>query len=101
MPKKSVNSDEAMESQPSIHPAIPVLYADRIVNMGLGPAVSRLTLGVDGGNNVVMPVTQIVIPTPALFEAVEFMARHLESDEAKMHIIEALEQFKAKLASSG
>lgn len=88
------------DSHSSITLSVPVVYADRIVNVGLGVAVSRLTLGVEAGENNIVPTTQIVLPTPAFFDAIEFMAKHLMTDESRLPIIEAMDQFKAKLTSS-
>lgn len=78
------------------------IYADRIINVGIGTSVSRLTLALEVGENVVTPVAQVVIPTPALFEALEFMATSItRNDKIKKSIVDGLDAFKEKIAKTG
>lgn len=78
-----------------------VIYADRIINVGIGASVSRLTLAMEVGENTFGQFAQLVIPTPALFEVLEFMATTITSnDEVKRRIVDGLETFKAKIAKA-
>lgn len=75
-----------------------IIYVDRILNVGIGGSVCRLSLAVEVGENAFMPTAQLVIPTPALFEALEFMAGSISNnDEVKMKIADILTTFKDKL----
>jgi hypothetical protein len=100
MPTKVKKSTELDNANPSVSAPVPVVYADRIINLGLGVAVSRLTLGLEVGENNILPSTQIVMPTPALFEAIEFMAKHLMTDAARKPVIDALDKFRSELVSA-
>ena len=76
----------------------PVIYADRIINFGVGASVSRITLGMEIGENSFVPVAQVVVPSPSLFEALQVIATKLETDDAmKKGIVDALDAFKHAL----
>ncbi|MDP1678577.1 MAG: hypothetical protein Q8L02_00355 [Candidatus Nitrotoga sp.] len=80
---------------------VQVMYADRITNFGIGISVSRLTLAMEIGKDNFAPHVQLIIPTPALFEALEFMATAItNNDSIKKDIINALDAFKEKLAKT-
>lgn len=89
--KAKINIDENSGS-------IQTIYADRIINIGVGASVCRLTLGVEVADDVMAPTAQIVIPTPALFETIEFLSSSItDNDEIKKNIIEGLDTFKEKI----
>lgn len=95
------NNRNAADQQPAQTLSHGVIYADRITAFGVGPAVSRLTLSMEADDNTVTSIAQIVMPTPALFDALEFMANAIENDESvKKGIIDALDSFKAKLTAA-
>lgn len=75
-----------------------VIYADRIYNVAIGPSVSRLTLAMEVAENTVAPNFQLVIPTPALFEALEFMATTITTnDNVKKGLVDGLNTFREKI----
>lgn len=72
-----------------------LVYVDRILNLGLGPAVSRLTLGMEVGVNTFSPTTTLVIPTTALIDALKGMQSSVhENKEVKAGIIKGLDAIK-------
>lgn len=95
---KKMTKDEPVPVT-SIAPTIQTIYADRIHNIGFGMAVSKLTLAMEVSDNVVNPFAQVVIPTPALFDMLEFISKAVASDpKLTQSIIDSLDAFKAKLA---
>src|SRR5260221_14253830 len=46
------------------------IYADGILNIGLGPNVSRLTFGFENGDQKVKPSIVLVLPTNRMLEAI-------------------------------
>lgn len=92
------NQPEMSQSTP-VAVSIPsqIIYADKIINVGIGISVSRLTLAMEVGANTVAPFAQLIIPTPSLFETLEFMANNVTNNDAiKKGVIEALDNFKEK-----
>ncbi len=72
-----------------------VIYADRITNVSFGPIVSRLTLGLEVSPNLYNQFANIVIPTIALLEIVEFLQKTInENEQLNTGIIEAMSQIK-------
>lgn len=92
------NQPEMAHSTPEVVSMPPqIIYADKIINVGIGVSVSRLTLAMEVGANTVTPFAQLVIPTPSLFETLEFMANNVTNNDAvKKGVIEALDVFKEK-----
>ncbi|WP_416242632.1 hypothetical protein ACLSSQ_10440 [Azospira sp. APE16] len=91
-PKPLQNEIQTSKSMPTN-----VIYADRFTNIGIGSAVTRLTLAVEAGDNNFAPTAQLIMPTPALFEAIQFMAETINNDEIKKNIISTLDLFKEKI----
>jgi hypothetical protein len=86
--------------QAQLHDVAPVqvIYADRVLNAGFGPVVSRLTLGIEVGVNTFTPITTLVIPTIALMEAMDAIQKTIiENDEMRTVIINGMDQVKAQL----
>lgn len=78
-----------------------VIYADRILNFGLGPAVSKIALGMEVGENTFNQFAQLVLPTQGLFEVLEFMSNSIQANnELKQNLIQALEKFKEQLSKT-
>ena len=48
---------------------LPVIYADRVINAGFGPVVSKLTLAMEAGNGIFSPTATLVLPTASLLDA--------------------------------
>jgi hypothetical protein len=75
-----------------------VIYADRILNVGFGPAVSRLTLGMEISPNNYQTLANVVIPTQSLMEAIDVMQQMLyKNTEVKESLINGLDSFKTRL----
>jgi hypothetical protein len=99
----STTDNAIATNQPSasVGVATQVIYADRILSFGIGASVARLTLGMEAGENTFVPVAQIVIPTPSLFEALQVMATKIATDdELKKGIVDAMDAFKASLTKT-
>ena len=80
---------------------VQVLYADRILNVGFGPVVSRLTLGLENGPNAFTPFVTLVIPTIALMDAVETLQKNvIGNQDMNAMIIKGIDQVKDKLEQS-
>lgn len=78
-----------------------VIYADRILNLGIGPAVTKLALGLEVGTNTYAQFAQLVVPTQGLLEVLAFMSNTIsENHELKQGIIQALEKFKEQLSQT-
>jgi len=79
-----------------------VIYADRIVSVGVGQSVSRLTLATETSELSVIPFAQLVIPTPILFDTIEFLTKYvMENSETNASLIDSLATFKSKLDELG
>lgn len=57
-----------------------VIYADAIINAGFGPAVSRITFGVEAGPRKLSPFATVVIPTHRLIEGLTAMQSLLDGN---------------------
>lgn len=78
-----------------------IIYADKIVNIGVGIGVSRLTLALESDDTNVSAFAQVVMPTANLFEAVEFMANALNNNaDLKKKLAIAMDEFRNKLEPS-
>lgn len=93
---------EANQSSDNLQPAGPpekVIYVDKIINIGVSPWVSRLTFALEMSEGVSSSLTQLIIPTPALFDTLEFLTKTMTArDDVKQNLVEALDQFKEKLS---
>jgi hypothetical protein len=101
--KKSVEPVEQAQMAPPIVVGVPtqVIYADRILNMGIGASVSKLTLALDVGDNTVAPFANLVLPTTSLLEALEFMSSAISSnEELKKSIVAGLDALRDKLTKT-
>lgn len=63
------------------NPGVPVFYTDRIVSFSIGPAVSKLNLGVEVNKNLAMTTATLVIPTSALIESLSFLQATLHENK--------------------
>ncbi|MBI5435915.1 MAG: hypothetical protein HY937_02185 [Nitrosomonadales bacterium] len=102
MKQVSKNTDaqnKAQEQQPIIQGGpMQVIYADRILNVGFGPGVSKLTLGMETGPNTFAPILSVVIPTIAFMEAMQALGKTFsESDEMRTVIFDGMDKVKAQL----
>lgn len=96
--KAAQDKATAQVEQPIVASQMQVIYADRILNAGFGPVVSRLTLGIEVGNNVFAPFATLVVPTISLMEAMEAIHKSvIENTEMKSVIFDGLDKVKAQL----
>lgn len=99
MPAKSDAAVSSTQTADAPH-AIQVIYADRIVEAGVGSAVSRLTLGIETGPNNYTPTIRLVMPTPALFEAIANISNSaINNEDIRQKLIKGLDEFKSTLMS--
>ena len=77
---------------------MPVIYADRIINVGYGPGVSRLTLAMETGDGVVTPTATLILPTTSLLEAMSAMLNAFHGNAAvKQGLLKGLDAFKEQI----
>lgn len=77
-----------------------VIYADRILNGGFGPAVSRLTLAMEVSQGKYIPSALMVLPTAALIEAMSAMLDGLkENAELKNALVSGLDALREQINS--
>lgn len=75
-----------------------VIYADRIINVGLGAAVSRLQFGMEVSQNTVAPSFSIVVPTSALLDALNFIDTNvLSNPELKAGILKSMDAIRNQI----
>ncbi|HUW45446.1 MAG TPA: hypothetical protein VMW50_06590 [Dehalococcoidia bacterium] len=91
---KSADVPVTVEAQ-----AAQVIYADRILNMGFGVAVSRFTLGWEMSPKHHVPLVTIVMPTPSFLEALDAMVKAAhENVEMKKGLIATLDTYREQLS---
>lgn len=79
---------------------MPTIYADRIINAGFGPGVSRLTLAMEVGVGVFTPSATLVLPTPALLEAMSAVLNAFQGNtELKEGILKGLDGIKEQISN--
>ncbi|MGD0961735.1 MAG: hypothetical protein ABSB19_18140 [Methylomonas sp.] len=64
------------------NPGVPIFYTDRIVSFSIGPAISKLNLGVEVNKNLAMTTATIVMPTSALIDSLSFLQSTLHENKA-------------------
>lgn len=100
MEQQSRKAKQALVSPPiTIDEQLPkVIYADRITGAGFGAGVSRLTLALETGPDTFVTSAVLVLPTPALLEAMSQVLNSVRGDpKIKQGIIESLDKFKEQL----
>lgn len=70
-----------------------LIYADRVLNVSIGPINSKLMLGLEvGPNNTFSPSTTLVMPTIALIDALASMQKTMhENSELKAVMLKGLD----------
>lgn len=58
-----------------------LIYADRIISFSPGPAVTKLTLGMEAGEKTFSPTVTLVIPTASLLETISFIQNTIQENE--------------------
>lgn len=79
---------------------VPMFYADQPASLALGPAVSRLTFGVEESGEYPRPVVTLAIPTVALLMLVKDLGKTFESESFKRDMAKGLER-SAKAFAAG
>jgi hypothetical protein len=90
----------ALQDQKKIPFTMPnqVIYADQIINIGVGMSVTRLTLATEVGEGLISPFAQLVMPTPALLDALSPITDALMNNEAiRKNVVDALDALREKL----
>lgn len=101
MKKSAPKPQPPQQEQTIVGSPTQIIYADKILNIAIGAGVSKLTLAMEVKENTLSPFAQLVLPTPAMFEALEFFSKTISSDDnLKANIIEALDTFKGTLSKS-
>lgn len=74
--------NEKKPEEPVVTIANPIknIYADRVINLVAGPAVSKLVLGVEDGQGKFTVQQQLIMPTSALIDAVAFLMNTLQNN---------------------
>lgn len=99
LPKKNKPATEAPKITKESDIA-KVIYADRILNVGFGPGVSRLTLGMETGTGTFAPTATLILPTPALLEAMNAVLTAINGDDdLKKALIKGSEALKDQLTA--
>lgn len=91
---------KASNENPTIQEGLTqIIYADRILNVGLGPAVSRLTLGMEVALKTFSPTVTVIVPTTALIEALAVMQNALHENETmKAAMINGMDALKEQFS---
>ena len=77
-----------------------VIYADRIINVGIGPNVSRLTLSLDTDTKTTSPFATLIIPTTSLFDFFDSVSSSVIGNETmKEGLVKSLQDFERKLSA--
>jgi len=64
------------------NPGVPVFYTDRIVSFSIGPAISKLNLGMEVNKNLAVTTATLIMPTSALIDSLSFLQATLHENEA-------------------
>nr|WP_315484949.1 hypothetical protein [uncultured Undibacterium sp.] len=75
---------------------VPV-FCDRIVNISLGPAISKLNMGIEVAPNQFKPTYSLNIPTHALVDAIDFISKTLEDSDVQQEFVNAYDRLKERM----
>ena len=97
---------KSSKSEPKIQPPqltrpiddLPIIYADRVINAGFGPIVSKLTLAMEVGNGIFSPTATLVLPTPSLLDAMKAVLDAFQGNpELKRGMLTGLDAIREQL----
>jgi hypothetical protein len=72
---------------------VPIVYADRVLNIAISSNVCRLTLGTEIDQKVFNPNGVLILPTDAFLQALSFLSSIIKDDEnLKARLKEGLEK---------
>lgn len=93
-------SENNLESSANIAVTPSLVYADRIIGFAIGPAVSKLNLGMEVNPTTYTPTTTLVIPTTALIDSMSFILKTMhESGVIKSELLKGLEAIKEQYSN--
>lgn len=78
----------------------PMVYADTVVGLAVGPFVSKIILGVENPGQQSVPSLQISMPTNALHDLAKHIATILKNEDAQKNIAKGHGDFQSSLAST-
>lgn len=78
----------------------PLMYADSLVGLAIGPFVSKLILGVENPDQQNVPTLQISMPTNALYNLAKHVLDILHDPEAQKSITQGHEEYQKTIAES-
>ena len=94
---KSVPEIQPLQLTKSID-NLPVIYADRVINAGFGPVVSKLTLAMEAGKGIFNPTATLVLPTPSLLDAMNAVLDTFQGNpELKKGMLKGLDAIREQL----
>ncbi|MDC7704020.1 hypothetical protein [Vogesella indigofera] len=73
---------------------VPLIYAEQIVGLAVGPFVSKIILGVENPPGAPVPTIQISMPTNALHGMAKIIIKNIASKETQDQLKEAFEQYQ-------
>ena len=78
----------------------PLMYADTLVGLAIGPFVSKIILGVENPGQQNLPSLQISMPTNALHDLARHIFEVLQNQEAQKNISKGHSDFQEAVAAS-
>lgn len=77
------------------------IFVDKIVNIGVGFHVTRLTLTQDVADGSSKAFANLIMPTTSLFDFIKFMSENIiKNDELKQGLVKSMDEFKNQLTAS-
>jgi hypothetical protein len=76
----------------------PLIYADTLVGLAIGPFVSKMILGVESPGQQSTPSLQVSMPTNALHDLAKHILELLQNADAQKNIVEGHKNFQAAIS---
>lgn len=80
--------------------SVPLMYADSVVGLAIGPFVSKIILGVENPDQVNTPSLQISMPTNALHNLAKSIIEILSDPNAQAKIAEGHAQYQKAITEA-
>ena len=78
----------------------PMVYADTLVGLAIGPFVSKMILGVENPGQQNTPSLQVSMPTNALHELAKHILAILQNEDAQKNIANSHRDFQTGITSA-
>lgn len=94
------NEDSSLQNIPvTIIPGpTQTIYQDRFLELGFGPQVSKITLGLEVGENTFSPSISLIMPTINFIDGIEFLYQMVkENPDLKSKVLPALDLIKERI----